>query len=120
VSSFHASWGPVAIWLAGLVGLWGVAMARRDAVPRAFYWAVALAVAALLAQVVVGVALMTTEEIDPGNQHVFYGVLIAATFAFAYIYRPQFRERPGLRYGLLLLFAMGLALRGIQTIGVNF
>ncbi len=74
----------------------------------------------MLGQVILGVTLMSVEEIDPGNQHVFYGVVIAATFAFAYIYRAQFRERPALYYGSLMLFTMGLGIRGIMTFGVSF
>ena len=95
-------------------------MARRETVPRSFYWAVGVAVTALLAQVVMGVALMSGEEPGPGGQHVFYGALIAVCFAFAYIYRAQFRKRPALYYGLLLLFTMGLGIRGIMTIGLDF
>lgn len=120
VSSFHDFFGQVAAGINGVVGIWGVLLARQDDVPRAFYWGVGLAIASLLVQVVVGVALMSGEETDPGNQHVFYGVLIAVTFAFAYIYRAQFRKRPALYYGLLLLFAMGLGIRGIMTFGVDF
>ncbi|HUG31610.1 MAG TPA: hypothetical protein VMM14_01855 [Acidimicrobiia bacterium] len=120
MSSFHSQWSQVAIVLSGLVGLWGLAMARRDSVPRVFYWAVGLAITAMLSQVLAGVVLMRSQAMDPGNQHVFYGVVIAATFAFAYIYRAQFRRMPGLYYGVLLLFVMGLGLRGIQTIGVDF
>jgi hypothetical protein len=51
---------------------------------------------------------------------VFYGVVIAVTLSFAYIYRAQFRKRPALYYGLLLLFTMGLGIRGILTFGGNF
>jgi len=120
VNEIHASLGLVAIWINGIVGLWGVAMYRRDTVPKPFYWAVGVAVAALLAQILLGVVVMSAEDVDPGNQHVFYGVVIAMTFAFAYIYRAQFRKRPALYYGLLLLFTMGLGIRGIQTFGVNF
>lgn len=95
-------------------------MNREARPPRAFFVAVGVAIVALLVQVLTGVVTMSTGVVEPGNQHVFYGVLIAATFAFAYIYRSQFRRRPAFYYGLLLLFAMGLALRGIQTIGVDF
>ena len=120
VRAFHGTWGQVAVWVSGLVGLWGVVMAGRNEVPRIYVWAVGLAIITMLVQVVIGVAVMSNEEVDPGNQHVFYGVLIAATFAFAYIYRAQFRKRPGLSYGLLLLFTMGLGIRGIMTFGVSF
>ena len=116
----HSVWGPYAAAIAGVVGLWGVAMARRRIVPGAFYWAVGVAIAGLLGQVVVGVIAMSAAGTDPGDQHVFYGILIAVTFAFTYIYRAQFRKRPALYYGLLLLFAMGLAIRGIMTFGVGF
>lgn len=120
MSDFHAIWGQVAIWISGLVGLWGVAMAKRETVPRVFYWAVGSAISALLAEVLSGLVSMNISGIDPGDQHVFYGVVITVTFAFAYIYRAQFRKHPALYYGVLLLFAMGLGMRGIQTIGVDF
>lgn len=120
MSSIHSTWGPYAAGLAGVVGLWGIMVSRREPVPRAFFWAVAAATAGLLGQVAVGVAAMSIEGSDPGDQHVFYGILIAVTFSFAYIYRSQFRKRPAFYYGLLLLFAMGLAIRGIMTFGKGF
>ena len=95
-------------------------MARRQHLPKAFYWGVGVAITGMLAQVVLGVIAMSIEDLDPGNQHVFYGVVIAVTFTFVYIYRAQFRKRPALYYGLLLLFAMGLGIRGIMTFGGNF
>lgn len=94
-------------------------MARRETVPRVFYWAVGVAIVGLVAQILIGTILFSQGE-DPGNQHVFYGVVIAVTFTFTYIYRTQFRKRPTLYYGLLLLFAMGLGIRGIMTFGNNF
>ena len=110
----------MAVVISGLVGLWGVLMARRETAPKEFYWAVGLAISVLVVQIVLGVLSMSIEDIDPGNQHVFYGVVIAVTFAFAYIYRAQFRKRPTLYYGLLLLFTMGLGIRGIMTFGQSF
>lgn len=119
VSSIHTTWGYVAAGISGAVGLWGVLMARREQAPRAFYWAAGVAIVALLVQISIGVYLYS-QGTNPGNQHVFYGVVIAVTFSFAYIYRAQFRKRPTLYYGLLLLFTMGLGLRGIMTFGNNF
>ena len=95
-------------------------MARRDTAPKSFLWGVGIAVIALLVQIVLGVMAMSIEDNNPGNQHVFYGVVIAVTFSFAYIYRAQFRKRPTLYYGLLLLFTMGLGIRGIMTFGQSF
>lgn len=120
MSTVHAFLGPYSAALAGVIGLWGVLMAKRDIVPASFYWGVGVAIIGLLGQVLLGVAALSEAGTDPGDQHVFYGMLIAMTFAFAYIYRPQLRKRPALYYGLLLLFAMGLAIRGIMTFGVNF
>jgi hypothetical protein len=120
VAAFHETWGPIAAGVCGVVGLWGVLMGGRDTVPRGFYWGVALAVAAMVAQVVIGVIALSGQGVDPGDQHVFYGVLVAVTLSFAYIYRAQFRRRPTLGYGVLLLFVMGLGIRGIMTVGVNF
>lgn len=117
--AFHQIWGYVAVGISGVIGLWGVIMGRRTGVPTAFYWGVGLAVAALLIQVALGVVLLNS-GFDPGNQHVFYGVVIAVTFTFTYIYRAQFRKRPALYFGLLLLFTMGLGIRGIMTFGGNF
>ena len=119
VSSFHVTWGYLAVVTNGLVGLWGVTMARRTEVPRGFYWAVGAAIGVLVLQVVLGVTV-ASGGIDPGNKHVFYGVVIAVTFTFAYIYRAQFRKRPTLYYGLLLLFTMGLGIRGIMAFGQSF
>jgi hypothetical protein len=119
VSEFHTVWGYVSVGISGLVGLWGVMMRRREFAPKAFYYAVGLAIAALIGQIVVGV-IVANSGIDPGNQHVFYGVVIAVSLTFAYIYRAQFRKRPTLYYGLLLLFTMGLGIRGILTFGGNF
>jgi hypothetical protein len=120
VRSMHVVWGQVAVWINGLVGLWGLILSRRQSVPRVFYWGVGLAVVAMLLQLLNGVVVMSTSEIDPGDQHVFYGAVIAATFSFAYIYRAELRKRPALRYGALLLFTMGLGIRGIMTFGLGF
>ena len=120
MGSIHTAWGEIAAGLSGVVGLWGLLMARRESLPKAFYWAVGVAIAGLLVQVILGVGAMTVEGTNPGNQHVFYGVVIAFVFAFTYIYRAQFRRKPALYYGLLLLFTMGLAIRGIMTFGSSF
>lgn len=94
-------------------------MAGRPKAPKAFLWAVGISVSALLLQIVTGV-VVASDGVNPGNQHVFYGVVTAVTFTFAYIYRTQFRKRPTLYYGLLLLFSMGLGIRGIMTFGNSF
>ena len=112
-------------WIAGatgLVGLWGVGLAILRRPPgRVFNGAVGAVIAAMTAQVILGLAalnLTTTQQ--PGSQHIFYGVLVLFTFAFAYIYRTTLSRRPALYIGLLLLFVMGLGIRGISTFGGSF
>lgn len=119
VSSFHQTWGYFSAAVAGAVGIWGILIRNRKPVPRVFNRSLGFAIGALLLQILVGVALYSSGT-DPGNQHVFYGVVIAITFSFAYIYRAQFRKRPALYFGLLMLFSMGLSIRGILTFGNSF
>jgi hypothetical protein len=109
---FHARWFYVAVISCGIVGLWGFAAGvMRRPLSRPFSIARALAIGAMLIQVAVG-ALMYSRGLRPGNAfHVFYGVVIASTFALAYVYRAQLDRRPMLAYGLLLLFVMGLGIR---------
>lgn len=121
VGAFHSVFGWVVVGLCALSGLYGIILAIAKRTPGGFFrGAMTVAVGALLLQVVLGVASMNLEERDPGNQHLFYGVVAATTLGFAYIYRIQFSRRPALYYGLLMLFLMGLAIRGIMTFGNNF
>jgi hypothetical protein len=57
---------------------------------------VAVALVSLLFQVVSGVALLSSLDVRPCDMLVFFGAVIAVTFAFAFIYRAQFRMRPAL------------------------
>ena len=105
--SLHRTVGWYVVGLLGLIGLWGIAMAILRREPnRAFWFAAGVGFAA--------------EDRDPGNQHLFYGVVLMFTFAFVYIYRSQFAKRPALAYGLVFLFSMGLGIRGIMTFGQSF
>ena len=116
--NFHQFWFYVAVGSTGFVGLWGivVGLAKRDP-GRSFAVARTLAIAAMLIQVGAGLWLWG-QGLRPGDSfHVFYGVVIAATFSFAYTYRVQFEQRPALMYGILLLFVMGLGLRAWANVG---
>ena len=118
----HVSLSWWAAGFVGLVGLWGLTLAIVRRPPgRLFNQAVGVAVIVMTAQVGLGlVALNLTTTRLPGSQHIFYGVLVLFTFAFAYIYRGTFRRRAALYIGLLLLFVMGLGIRGISTFGGSF
>jgi len=120
VATFHSSFGWVAIGLSGLAGLIGIgyAIARRD-VPRWFGLVAGTAIAAMVVQVLAGVYLYQQDE-RPGSQHMFYGFVILFTLTFGYVYRWQLAKQPGLRWGLFLLFVMGLGIRGVMTFGESF
>lgn len=115
----YAAW--VAVATSAIMGVWGLILNRRRRPPTRAFWAgVAVASSVMLAQVGLGVAMIASRELTPGDQHVFYGIVIAFVFAFAYIYRAQLARRPALYYGLLFLFVMGLGLRNIATFGADF
>jgi len=92
--------------------LWGLVLGlMKRPGSRAFRLARDAAIVAMLVQVGAGLILYG-RGLRPGNSfHVFYGVVIAFTFSFAYIYRSQLDRKPELGYGLLLLFVMGLGFR---------
>ena len=113
---FHENWFFVAVGTAGVVGLWGVGLAILRRPPgRAFGVATAVAIGVMLVQVLAGVLLYLSGD-RPATFHVFYGVVIAITFAIAYVYRAQLAKRPALAYGILLLFVMGLGIRAWMSL----
>lgn len=121
VVAVHREFGWYVVGFLGLLGLWGIALSLLRREPNKLYWiAAGLGFAVGVLQVALGLAGFAVEDYDPGNQHLFYGVVLMFTFAFVYIYRSQFSKRPALSYGLVFLFAMGLGIRGIMTFGQSF
>ncbi len=115
--SFHETWFWVAVTTTGLVGLWGLALAlTKRSAPRFFIYAKWAAFLAMAIQVGAGLYLYAQGWRAPNDFHLFYGLVIIFTFAFAYIYRIQLERRPELAYGLLLLFIMGLGFRAWSNV----
>lgn len=111
---FHEVWGYVAIVANGLVGLAAlVAWRFRNLRGRWLWVAVIAAEAAMLLQVVVGVALVASDDYTVARFHMFYGFLAFVTVGIAYSYRQQMRGRRELLYGLVGLFIMGLGIRAV-------
>jgi len=102
----------------GTAGVVGLILLRRSPPPR-WYLPVAVgAFAIALLQVGLGIVLLSRQP-APGSFHTFYGMVIAFTLAFTYIYRSQLAKRPMLGYSLIALFVMGLGIRGWMNFGVN-
>ncbi len=120
MAGFHTFFGWVAIGLSGAAAVLALAFAARGfGLPRWFWWVGGGAVFAMVIQVLAGVYLYQQDE-RPGSQHMFYGFVILFTLTFGYVYRWQLQKRPALRWGLFLLFVMGLGIRGVMTFGKSF
>ena len=114
----HAGWAWVMILANALAGSWALA---AHWVPnlrtRARWWFTVMAEVAILVQVVLGVAAMNVEDIEPAQFHMFYGFVALFAVAILYAYRAQLRHRLYLLYGLGGLFLMGLGIRGMLVHG---
>lgn len=118
--SIHTWLGWAAVIVCGLSGVTGLIyhFSRRRP-DRLFKGVVLLSVVAMFVQVGLGLVLFA-RDLEPGSIHMFYGIVILLTLTFIYIYRVQFEQRPTLYWGLVLLFMMGLGLRGISSLGQSF
>lgn len=114
---FHGTFAWAVVAANGLVGAWALVAHYR---PRwrspALWWAILVAEAMLVAQVLVGVWLIAVDHLDARDFHAFYGFASVIAVAVIYSYRPQLRHVKYLLYGLGSLFLMGMALRAIQVI----
>lgn len=119
--SIHRATGWYVIGVMAALGVWGLILTVARRQPGRVSWiAFGVGVVAVLGQVGLGVWALSVDGIEPGNQHVFYGVVSVFTLAFAYIYRAQLAKRPALSYALLSLFLMGLGMRAIGNFGQTF
>ena len=120
MEGFHTTFGWVAIGASGLAGALALALAAtKRQLPRWFWVVGGFAIAAMVVQILAGVYLYQQER-RPGSQHMFYGFVILFTLTFGYVYRWQLQKQAALRWGLFLLFIMGLGIRGVMTFGESF
>ena len=118
--ALHEHWMWVAVAATGVAGLWGVGLAALRRAPGGrFIAAAATAAATMLIQVSLGLLLYAdaARREAVSSVHVFYGMVVVFTFAFAYLFRQQVRRRPALVTGVLLLFVMLLGLRAWAVAG---
>ncbi len=97
-----------------LAGLWALAAHWLPAARhRSLWWFTVAAQLTIVAQVIVGVLLVTTEEREAPQFHMFYGFVALASVGIIYSYRQQLAAHKYLLYGLGGLFLMGLAIRAM-------
>jgi hypothetical protein len=102
-----------------LVGLWALGAHWLPALRRpALWWATAAAELAIVVQAILGVLLVTTEDREAPQFHMFYGFVALASVGIIYSYRQQLAAHRYLLYGLGGLFLMGLGIRAM-VIGPN-
>jgi hypothetical protein len=119
--SLHRATGWYVVGAMGLLGAWALVLAALKKTPgRAFWVGFGVGVTGVLVQVGIGTWALSVDGVDPGNQHVFYGIVSVFSLAFAYIYRLQLAKRPALYYAILCLFLMGLGMRAIANFGRSF
>ena len=103
----------------GLVGLWALGAHWLPALRRpALWWATAVAEVAIVVEVVLGVLLVSAEDREAPQFHMFYGFVALASVGIIYSYRHQLAAHRYVLYGLGGLFLMGLGIRAM-VIGPN-
>lgn len=100
-----------------LVGLWGIAQGVRDRGPGgSFRGAIAIAIAASVAQGVLGILVLVFRGAPADAVHILYGLaLVAAMPLAATLVRDRTPRGQSIALGLAALFTAGLAVRGITT-----
>jgi hypothetical protein len=110
----HAAVAWVVVVSNALAGVWALAAHWLPAVRhRTLWWFTLAAQLTIVAQVILGVLLVTTEDREAPQFHMFYGFVALASVGIIYSYRQQLAAHKYLLYGLGGLFLMGLAIRAM-------
>jgi hypothetical protein len=110
----HLWWAWVVVVGNGVVGLWALAAHQWPRFRhRALWWCTGGAYVAVVIQVVLGTLLVTREDREAGQFHMFYGFVALASVGIIYSYRHQLAHRRYLLFGFGSLFVMGLAIRAM-------
>ena len=110
----HTAGAWVMVITNAVAGLW--ALGAHWAEPlrtRSLWWFTGFAEVFIFVQVALGVALMSSEDIEPDQFHIFYGFLTIIAVAIVYSYRAQVPHVRYLLYGGGGLFIMGLGIRAM-------
>ena len=120
LTDVHCRVGLAVIFFAFALGVWGaLAFLRRRGVTGSYFGALLIGEILMLAQAVLGVALIFTGRFPMDGLHILYGVVIPLSWAAVYVYtRGAQTQREMAIYSIMSFFIMGLGIRGIMTGGV--
>ena len=116
VLSLHGRVATAIVLYLTVVGLWGLILgARRLGPTQGFIGALVVAEIVAIAQGLLGIALLLSRP--PSEPlHVLYGFALAFAIPLAATFvRKREQRTASFTYGLVALFAAGLAIRGITT-----
>lgn len=116
VLSLHGRIAVAIVLYLAVVGLWGLVLGIRGLGPTpSFIGSLVIVEIASIVQGVFGLALLLSRP--PANSlHVLYGFALAVAIPLAAtIVRRRERRTASFTFGLVALFAAGLAIRGMTT-----
>lgn len=117
LTDLHCRVGLAVIFFAFALGVWGVlAFLRGIGVSSSFFGALVIGEILVLAQAVIGIALLLTGRFPMDGLHILYGVVVPLSWAAVYVYtRGGTSQREMMIYAIMSFFVMGLGIRGIMT-----
>jgi hypothetical protein len=117
VLSLHGRVATAIVLYYTAVGLWGLVLGIRGIGPTpSFIGAVVIAEIAAIGQGLLGILTLVFYRPPAQSLHVLYGFALALAFPLAAtIVRRRERRTASLTFGLVALFAAGLAIRGMTT-----
>jgi hypothetical protein len=119
LTDLHCRVGLAVIFFAFALGVWGVlAFLRGMGVTGSYFGALLIGEILMIAQAVIGVALIVTGRFPMDGLHLLYGVVIPLSWAAVYVYtRGAQTKREMIIYAVMSFIVMGLGIRGIMTGG---
>lgn len=117
VLSLHGRTATALVLYYSLVGLWGLLLGVRGSGPTpSFTGALVIAEIAAIAQGLLGIVTLVFYRPPTQSLHLLYGFALALAIPLAAtVVRSRERRTASFTFGLVALFAAGLAIRGITT-----
>jgi hypothetical protein len=116
VLSLHGRVATAIVLYLTVVGLWGLLLGARGSAPTPnFIGALVIFEVAAIAQGLLGIAVLFSRP-PAQSLHILYGFALALALPLAAtVVRKRERRTASLTFGLVALFAAGLAIRGMTT-----